>query len=131
MAPPPFTGTIEFVLSIRAFDERTARKARVAYAYTPHWTYFHVLSRTEKTDDQHLELGLTLLALPRASRSKIRPRPAGKAYWVPVNQLLTVGVLRPKVFELLRTRIDIEAQEVDRWNRISAGLTVPPAVEYL
>lgn len=29
MTAPPFTGTIDFVLSIRAFDERTARKARV------------------------------------------------------------------------------------------------------
>ncbi|MGQ3297358.1 hypothetical protein [Reyranella sp.] len=131
MASPPFIGTIEFVLSIRAFDERTARKARVGYAYTPHWTYFHVLSRTEKTDDQRLDLGLALLALPRAGRSRIGLPPAGKAYWLPVSQLLTVGVLRPKVFELLRTRIDIEAQEVDRCNRISAGLTVPPATEYL
>lgn len=130
MTAPPFTGTIEFVLSIRAFDERTARKARVAYAYTPHWTYFHVPSRTEKTDDQRLDLGLALLAVPRAGRSGIGPH-ADKPYWVPVGQLLTVGVLRPKVFELLRTRIDIEAQEVDRRNRISAGLTVPPAAEYL
>ena len=130
MTAPPFIGTIEFVLSIRAFDERTARKARVGYAYTPHWTYFHVLSRTEKTDDQRLDLGLTLLALPRAGRSGIGPH-AGKAYWVPFNQLLTVGVLRPKVLELLRIQIDIEAQEVDRRNRISAGLTVPPATEYL
>lgn len=128
---PPFTGTIEFVLSIRVFDERTARKARVGYTYTPRWTYFHVLSRTEKTDDQGLDLSLALLALPRAGRSRIGPPPAGKPYWVPVSQLLTVGVLRPKVLELLRTKIDIEAQEVDRCNRISAGLTVPPATEYL
>lgn len=131
MASPPFTGTIEFVLSIRAFDERTARRARVAYAYTPHWTYFHALSRTEKTDDHRLDLGLALLALPRAGRSGIGLPPAAKAYWVPVGQLLTVGVLRPKVLELLRTQIDIEAQEVDRRNRIRAGLTVPPAAEYL
>ena len=131
MTAPPFTGTIEFVLSIRAFDERTARKARVAYAYTPHWTYFDVPSRTEKTDDQRLDLGLALLALPRVGRSRIGPPTAGSAYWVPVGQLLTVGVLRPKVFELLRTQIDIEAQEIDRRNRISAGLTVPPAAEYL
>jgi len=131
MASPPFTGTIEFVLSIRAFDERTARKARVGYAYTPHWTYFHILYRTEKTDDQHLDLDLALLALPRAGRSRTRPPLAGKPYWVPVSQLLTIGVLRPKVLELLRIQIDIEAQEVDRRNRISAGLTVPPATEYL
>jgi hypothetical protein len=131
MTAPPFTGTIEFVLSIRAFDERTARRARVAYAYTPHWTYFHVLSRTEKTDDQRLDLGLTLLALPRAGRSRTGLPAAAKAYWVPVGQLLTVGVLRPKVLELLRTQIDVEAQEVDRRNRIRAGLTVPHAAEYL
>lgn len=131
MTSPPFTGTIHFVLSIRAFEERTARKARAAYAYTPHWPYFHLPSRVEKTDDQRLELGLTLLAIPRAGRKTAGPSLAGKAYWVPVGQLLTVGVLRPKVFELLRTQIDTEAQEVDRCNRISAGLTVPPATEYL
>lgn len=131
MVAPPFIGTIEFVLSIRAFDERTACKARVDYAYTPHWTYFHVPSRTEKTHDQQLDLGLALLALTRRNRSRMGPPPAGSACWVPVSQLLTDGVLRPKVFERLRTQIDMDAQEVDRRNRINAGLTVPPVAEYL
>lgn len=131
MTTPPFIGTIEFVLSIRAFDERTAREARVDYAYTPHCAYFDVPSRTEKTRDHQLDLGLALLALPRADRSRIGPPPAGSAYWVSISQLLTVGVLRPKVLELLRSRIDCDAQEVDRRNRIDAGLTVPPAAEYL
>jgi len=131
MTSQPFAGTIEFVLSIRAFDESTARKARVTFAYTPHWPYFHVPSQTEKTENQRLEAGLMLLAIPRAGRRRTGPPTAGEPYWLPVGQLLSVGVLRPKVFELLRTRIDIEAQEADRCNRISAGLTVPPAVEYL
>jgi len=128
MTSQPFTGTIEFVLSIRAFDERTAR---VAYGYTPHWPYFDIPSRTEKIDNQRLDLGLTLLAVLRPGRSRTGPPPAGEPYWVSVDQLLTVGVLRPKVFEHLRARIDIEAQQVDRRNRISAGLSVPPAPDYL
>ncbi len=131
MASPPFTGTIEFVLSMRAFDERTARKARVTYAYTPLWPYFHIPSRTEKIDNSRLDLGLTLLAVPRAGRSRNGPPPAGESYWIPIGQLLTVGVLRPKVFEQLRARIDVEAQQTDRRNRISAGLSVPPEPDYL
>jgi hypothetical protein len=127
----PFSGTIDFVLSIRAFDERTARKARLVYAYTPHWPYFHVPSRTEKTDEQHLELGLTLLAIPRTARSRTKPPRTSEPYWVPVSQLLTVGVLRAKVFEQLRAQIDAEAQQVDRRNRIDAGQCVPASAEYL
>lgn len=131
MTAPPFIGTIEFVLSIRAFDESTARKARVTFAYTPNWPYFHVPSRTEKMDNQGLEAGLTLLAIPRAGRRRAGPPTAGEPYWLPVGQLLTVGVLRPKVLEQLRARIDTEAKQADRRNRISAGLSVPPAAEYL
>ncbi|MBU8873691.1 hypothetical protein KQ910_07940 [Reyranella sp. MMS21-HV4-11] len=131
MTTPPFNGTIEFALSIRAFDESTVRKARVAFAYTPHWPYFHVQSRTEKTENQRLEAGLTLLAIPRAGRRRTGPPTAGEPHWVPVGQLLTVGVLRPKVLEQLRARIDVQAQQADRRNRISAGFSAPPTAEYL
>ena len=131
MTSPPFTGTIDFVLSIRAFDERTARKARVVYAYTPHWTYFHVLSRTEKTDHPRLELSLTLLAVPRTGRSRTGPPHADEPHWVPLGQLLTVGVLKTKVYDQLRARVDAEALEIDRSNRVAAGLPVPPLPEQI
>ena len=46
MTKPPFTGSIEFKLTIRAFDEQVIRKAQVTYTYTPTWPYYDVRSET-------------------------------------------------------------------------------------
>jgi hypothetical protein len=44
MTQPPFSGSIEFKLTIRAFDKSVIRRAMVAYTYTPTWPYYHVRS---------------------------------------------------------------------------------------
>jgi hypothetical protein len=129
MTTPPFTGTIDFDLTIRALGERVLRKVRAIYTYTPQWPYFHTPSQTERTSDPRLDLGLTLLAIPRSDMNRIGQPIANDPYWVPVGQLLTVGVLRKRVYDELRARIDAEALEADRRNRISAGLSVPPQAE--
>lgn len=129
MTTPPFTGTIDFDLTIRAFGERVLRKARVMYTYTPQWPYFHSPSQTERTSNPRLDLGLTLLAIPRSDRNRIELPITNNPYWVPVGQLLTVGVLRKRIYDELRARVDAEAMETDRRNRMSAGLSVPPPVE--
>ena len=76
-----------------------------------------------------LEFGLSLLAVPRSDRR--RPLPLNEPYWVPVDQLLTVGVLRTRVYDQIRARIDAEAVSLDRGNRVSAGLPVPPLPEQI
>lgn len=128
---PPFSGSIEFQLAFRAFDESVSRKARVAYTYTPPWAYYHVPSGRERTGQLQLDLGLTLLAVPRSDRIRIAPPPTNEPYWVPLGQLLTVGVLRTKVYDQLRARIDAEALNIDRSNRVVAGLPVPPLPEQI
>jgi hypothetical protein len=131
MAKPPFSGSIEFKLTIRAFDERVIRNALVNYTYTPAWAYYDVRSRKERDGDPRLEFGLSLLAVPRSDRNR-SPSPSSKEpYWVPVGQLLTVGVLRTQIYDQLRSRIDAEALNLDRGNRISAGLPVPPLPEQI
>ena len=42
MTEPPFSGSIEFKLTIRAFDKQVIRKALVNYTYTPTWPYYDV-----------------------------------------------------------------------------------------
>jgi len=128
---PPFSGSIEFQLAFRAFDESVSRKALVAYTYTPPWPYYHVRSGKERTGRLQLDLGLTLLAVPRSDRNRIAPPPTNEPYWVPLGQLLTVGVLRTKVYDQLRARIDAEALNIDRSNRVVAGLPVPPLPEQI
>lgn len=128
---PPFLGTIEFKLAFRAFDEGVSRKARVVYTYTPPWPYYHVRTRTERTGEVRLDLGLTLLAVPRADRSQTGRPPTNEPYWVPFGQLLTVGVLRTKVYDQLRARIDGESLDTDRRNRIAAGMPVSPLPEQI
>ncbi len=131
MTKPPFSGAIEFKLAFRAFDEGVSRKARIIYAYTPPWPYFHVHSLKERTGEVQLELGLTLLALPRSDKRRTCRPPTNEPYWVPLGQLLAIGVLRTKVYEQLRGRIDDEAQSIDRNNRHSAGLPMPPLPEQI
>jgi len=40
-------------------------------------------------------------------------------------------VLRTQIYDQLRARIDAEALNLDRGNRISAGLPVPPLPEQI
>lgn len=129
MMKPPFSGHIEFKLAFRAFDERVIRLARVKYTYTPPWPYYHSRSRKEQTRPLLLDLGLTLLAIPRQDRKRAVPTTNREPYWVPFGQLLTVGVLRAKVYDQLLARIDNDALDMDRENRIAAGLSVPALPE--
>ena len=125
MPQPPFSGSIEFKLTIRALDERVIRRARVNYTYTPTWSYYDVRSCKERAGEPVLDFGLSLLAVPRSDRNRSFSLPARSPYWVPVNQLLTVGVLRTPVYDQIRARIDFEAMGIDRRNRASAGLPMP------
>ena len=116
MTKPPFSGSIEFKLTIRAFDQSVIRQAMVNYPYTPAWSYYHVSSRQERTGDGHLDFGLSLLAVPRLDRNRTAPSFTKEPYWVPVGQLLAVGVLRSSIYDELRARIDAEAHHLDRTN---------------
>ncbi|MPZ36176.1 MAG: hypothetical protein GEV13_35395 [Rhodospirillales bacterium] len=131
MTKPPFSGSIEFKLTIRAFDKQVIRKALVNYTYTPTWPYYDVQSRKERDGDARLEFGLSLLAVPRSDRNRSVSPPSREPYWVPVGQLLTVGVLRTQIYDQLRARIDGEARDLDRDNRVSAGLPASPLPEQI
>jgi hypothetical protein len=130
MAAPPFTGSIDFKLAIGAFDVRLLRKARLTYAYMPAWSYYDVRSGTERSGDFQLVIGLSILALPRSDRSRTSDIPA-KRYWAPLGQLLTIGILSTRVHDQLRCRVDAEARDVDRRNRLQAGWPVPDLPEQI
>lgn len=127
----PFAGSIEFKLTIRALDQLVTRQAQVNYTYTPTWSFYDMLSHKDRAGDPLLEFGLSLLAVPRSDRNRSFSPPAKAPYWVPVSQLLTVGVLRTQVYDQIRARIDAEAMSLDRANRISAGVPVPPLPEQI
>jgi hypothetical protein len=129
MTKPPFSGSIAFKLTIRAFDVSVVRKAMVTYTYTPTWSYYHVHSREERTGDSQLDFGLSLLAIPRSDRHRVAPPLGNEPYWLPVGPLLSVGVLRTGVYDELHARIDAAAMAVNRRNRINAGLSVQAAIE--
>ena len=130
MTTPPFTGSIDFKLAIVAFDVRVLRKARVAYAYTPAWPYYHVPSGKERSGDFQLEVGLSILALPRSDGSRTSDIP-GTRYWAPLGQLLTIGILSTRVHHQLRCRVDAEARDADRRNRVRAGWPAPDLPEQI
>ena len=124
MTTPPFTGSIGFTLAIGAFDVRVLRKARLTYAYRPTWSYYDVPSGTERPGEFQFEVGLSILALPPSDVSRTSDMPA-KRHWAPLGQLLTIGILSPRVHDQLRCRVDAEARDADRSNRLRAGLPAP------
>ena len=130
MATPPFTGSIDFKLAIGAFDVRVLRKARITYAYMPAWPYYDVRSGTERSGDFQLEVALSILALARSNRSRNSDIPATR-YWAPVSQLLTIGILSTRVHDRLRCRVDAEARDADRSNRLRAGWPGPDLPEQI
>jgi hypothetical protein len=130
MTPPPFTGSIDLKLAISAFDVRVLRKARLTYAYMPAWSYFDVRSGTQRSGEFQLEVSLSILALPRSDRSRTSNIPV-KRYWAPVSQLLTIGILSTRVHHQLRGRVDAEARDADRSNRLLAGWPVPDLPEQI
>ena len=120
MTAPPFTGSIEFKLTIGAFDVRVLRKARITYAYMPAWSYYHVQSGTERSGEFQL----------RSDESRTSDIP-GKRYWAPVGQLLTIGILSTRLHRQLRCRVDAEARGADRSNRLRAGWPAPDLPEQI
>jgi hypothetical protein len=130
MTAPPFTGSIDFKLAIGAFDVRVLRKARLAYAYTPAWSYYEVQTGTERSGEFLLEVGLSILALPRSDRSRTSDK-LGKWYWAPLGQLLAIGILSTRAHHQLRCRVDADARDVDRRNRVQAGWPVPDLPEQI
>jgi hypothetical protein len=130
MTAPPFTGSIDFKLAIGAFDVRVLRKARLTYAYVPAWSYYEVRSGTERSGEFLLEVGLSILALPRSSRSRTSDI-SGKRYWAPLGQLLAIGILSARAHEQLRCRVNAEARDTDRKNRVRAGWSVPDLPEQI
>jgi hypothetical protein len=120
MTALPFTGSIDFKLAIGVLDVRVLRKARFTYAYLPAWSYYDVRSGTERSGEFQLEVALSVLTLPRSGRSPNSDIPTTR-YWAPVSQLLTIGVLSARVHDQLRCRVDAEARDADRSNRLHAG----------
>ena len=130
MTTLPFTGSIDFKLAIGVLDVRVLRKARFTYAYMPPWSYFDVRSGKERSGEFQLDVGLSILALPRSDRSRNSDPPATR-FWVPVSQLPTIGVLSTRVHDQLRYRVDAEARDADWGNRLRAGWPVPALPEQI
>jgi hypothetical protein len=130
MTTVPFTGSIDFKLAIGAFDVRVLRKAQLTYAYMPAWFYYDVRSGTERSGEFQLEVGLSILALPRSDRSRTSDIPRTR-YWAPLGQLLTIGILSTRVHHQLRCRVDAEARDADRRHRLRVGWPAPDLPEQI
>ena len=100
------------------------------YAYMPAWSYYDVRSGTERSGKFQLEVGLSILALPRSDRSRTTDI-SGKRYWEALGQLLTIGILNTRVHDQLRCRVDAEARDADRINRLRAGWPAPDLPEQI
>jgi hypothetical protein len=67
----PFSGSIEFKLTVRAFEKRVIRSAQINYGYTPAWPYYDAQSREKRTGVTSLDFGLSLLASCSPIRSAL------------------------------------------------------------
>jgi hypothetical protein len=127
MTALPFTGSIDFKLAIGALYVRILRKARLTYAYMPAWSYYDVRSGKERSGDFQLEVGLSILDLPRSGRNRNSDIQATR-YWAPVSQLLTIGILSPRVHDQLRCRVYAEARDADCGNRLRPAPDLPEQI---
>lgn len=130
MKKPAFTGEIPFDMTIGMFGESVVRKATLTYSYTPEWPYYDAVSHTELVADFSFGLGLLLLAdpipqMPWSATSKKTPPPR----WVRCNRLLDAGVIAKEPYDLLLVRIEREAVNADRVNRVMAKMPVPPLTQ--
>jgi len=96
----------------------------------PAWSHYDVPSGTERSGEFQLEVGLSILALPRSDRSRTSDIPA-KRYWAPLGQLLTIGILSPQVHHQLRCRVDAEGRDADRRHRLRVGWPAPDLPEQI
>jgi hypothetical protein len=96
----------------------------------PAWSYYDVRSCIERSGEFQHEVSLSILALPQSDGSRTLEVPA-KRYWAPLGQLLTIGILSARVHDQLRCRVDAEARDVDRRNRVRAGWPAPDLPEQI
>ena len=125
----PFTGSIEFQLSIKALEVSVIRKAQLDYAYVPSWPYFDLQAGDERTGKLQLDARLRILARP-VSGTGAGQRPTTRS-WAPASQLLAAGVLSKRLAERLQRQVDAEARDTDRQNRLRAGWPAPPLPEHI
>jgi hypothetical protein len=52
-------------------------------------------------------------------------------YSAPLGQLLTIGILSARVHDQLHCRVDVEARDADRRNRLQAGWPAPDLPEQI
>jgi hypothetical protein len=130
MTTPAFTRSIEFKIALIAFDRRTSRAVRVDYTYTPPWPYCAVPTGTECIGKSELNLGLVSVAVPRWSRKSTQQPVSREPIWVPMGTLLT-GTFSARMHNELQARVDVQARDADRMNRVRAGLSVPALPEQI
>ncbi|MPZ36179.1 MAG: hypothetical protein GEV13_35410 [Rhodospirillales bacterium] len=119
----PFTGSIEFQLSIKALGVSVVRQAHLDYAYVPDWSYFDLQAGDERTGVFQLDARLRVLARPQSGTSP--GKRSARRSWAPVSQLLTTGVLSKRFADQLRRQVDAETRGIDRRNRLRAGWPTP------
>lgn len=124
----PFTGSIEFQLSIKALGVSVIRQACLDYAYVPPWSYFDLQAGLERTGEVRLEAQLRVLV---RGKFGIGPEPSSSRPWAPASQLLAAGVLSKRLINQLRQQVDTQARETDRRNRLRAGRAAPALPEQI
>lgn len=117
-----FRGVIEFDLKIELLGRRVARRARLIYAHTPGWPWYHVKTKKERWGLWDNAVLLELLSDPNAEGTQQFTTPGVVALpsWESANDLLTSGILTREVWDEIDSLIDREARLKDAENRARA-----------
>jgi hypothetical protein len=126
MKKPAFTGEIPVDLTIGLFGETVARQATLTYSYTPEWSHYDPIAHTEQVGDFAFGLGLLVLADPIPQMPLSAKRKSPPSRWIRCDKLLYAGVIAKDAYDQLLVRIEREAINADRINRVMAKMPVPP-----
>lgn len=110
----PFRGEIPIELEIELLGERSRRKAKIVYDYSPAWDYWDVESQSERSGTAEGSIGISVLADPEAT-GFFGPYEDGP-YWLPLG-IVAPGVLSEAQRAEIDDLIEEDIRRQDRANR--------------
>lgn len=113
---PPFSGHLEFTLTIGLLGKKVERDARIKFELVPEWPYLDPTTNKIVEGWPRSEMSIEVLSKPfYGSRSEREPR------WVGVD-LFEEGILNKPIWEAIDDNIDRQCKSIDAERRTKAGM---------
>lgn len=124
---PGFSGTLDFDLAIKILGQEIVRKARVAYSYTPEWTYFDLVAERIMEGWFSSSIGMEVLAL--CEEDVVEDEKIVRKYhpiWTK-SDLVEDGILPSAIWDAIEAQIDQKCRDEDDRRRSERNIPNDPS----